>query len=208
MLYDLIFGTIGLFVSSLVVHNYWRQRFHWHGELKANCLLTRHSVVFIAGPRSLIYFKNYYNFLPSFLAEHGYSIFHLHLPWKQQRLEYFTRFLKMAQSQNQKYHFIGHPEVTKELQSALDTYPDVALSLTPYQYSPQKDHPSQSLWLNLLQSFHSWLSGSKILLSELGPYNLSTPAEFISLIDKLTVLAETDFIEGTKNERRHQQPEK
>jgi hypothetical protein len=55
-------------------------------ELKPNCLLTRYPIVFMTGRRSIFYFKNYWNQIPTFLAEHGYEVEILELPWKNEAL--------------------------------------------------------------------------------------------------------------------------
>lgn len=55
-------------------------------ELKPNCLLTRYPIVFLTGRRSIFYFRNYWNQIPNFLAEHGYEVEILELPWKNDAL--------------------------------------------------------------------------------------------------------------------------
>lgn len=45
----------------------------WEGELTPNCLMTLHDLVFLYKP-------NGWGYLPSFLREHGYAVYHYHGP--------------------------------------------------------------------------------------------------------------------------------
>lgn len=83
-------------------------------ELVPNCLLTRHTLVFISGRRSVFNFMSYWNLIPEFLREHGYPVIVLNLPWRGQkkREAYLMRFLKALESP---CHFIGDSTLESEL---------------------------------------------------------------------------------------------
>ncbi|KYG64904.1 hypothetical protein AZI86_11945 [Bdellovibrio bacteriovorus] len=87
-----------------------------HFDLKPNCLLTRWPVVFVTGPRSLFYFRRYWNLYPIFLAEHGYEVFTVHLPWRSSaaRRKYMQAFLE--KHKNKKYHFVMDSITAHEMQ--------------------------------------------------------------------------------------------
>lgn len=76
----LIFGCALL--TGLYFHNKKRAQNEIPYELVPNQLLTRHPVLFISGSRSPFYFIKFWNQIPSYLAEHGYEVYNLDLPWK------------------------------------------------------------------------------------------------------------------------------
>lgn len=49
-------------------------------ELEANCLLTRHPLVFLSGSRSVFKIFDHWNRIPRFLREHGYEVLVLEPP--------------------------------------------------------------------------------------------------------------------------------
>lgn len=81
-----VFGIA--FTASLVILQFLYQRAIDQSlknlDLIPNCLLTRHPILFVSGRRSLFYFSNYWNRVPRFLTEHGYQIFELELPWRNE----------------------------------------------------------------------------------------------------------------------------
>lgn len=85
---------IALLIGLCVTVNFSRLKDEPVKELVPNCLLTRHPLVFVPGPCSLLYFMKYWNEIPHYLASHGYEVFSLNLPWRnkshrKQRLEQF-----------------------------------------------------------------------------------------------------------------------
>lgn len=86
----------------------------YQGDLAPNCLISKYPVVFVSGKKSLVYFLNYWNLLPSFLAEHGYEIYNLSLPWKnsQQRQYHITSQLLQIP---QKAHIVADGPTTQEI---------------------------------------------------------------------------------------------
>ena len=69
-------------------------------ELRPNCLLTRHPIIFVGSRRSLFRIFEPWNEIPGFLREHGYEVFVLE-----------PRFTKFSQ---------GSKSVTAQIRAALD----------------------------------------------------------------------------------------
>lgn len=121
---DIALITVTLVVSLLglaIFSNQARARHCVDFALKPNCLLTRWPLLFVTGPRSLFYFSAYWNLYTSFLAEHGYEVFTLHLPWsdhrtRQQRLE---QFLNEQEKAHRHFHFFVDPPTMKEFEDFL-----------------------------------------------------------------------------------------
>jgi hypothetical protein len=106
---DAILIALCLIVTTLslaVVSNVLRRNCHFSGELIPNCLITRHPLLFITGPRSIFYFSSYWNFYTSFLAEHGYEVYTLHLPWRSQlkRKSRLKKFFAEQELNGKSYH--------------------------------------------------------------------------------------------------------
>lgn len=184
-------------------------------ELTPNCLLTRRPLLFVTGPRSVFYFQNYWNFFPVYMAEHGYEVFHLRLPWSQS-LERQTRcldFLKAQHTAGQAYHLIVDTSTYEEMrdlfrQSKLDSIQsltvltplqaDIKHELLPSEYlttfiemenAPIPRWVQMSLWLHFLtlkQSPHLRTSCA----GALGFYHLSNSAR---LLEHVRHLAEQDL---------------
>lgn len=88
-------------------------------ELAPNCLLTRHPIVFVTGRRSIFYFLNYWNQVPAFLAEHGYEVEVVALPWRNsvRRLDALKATLV---ARKRPCHLIGDSSIEHELGTARD----------------------------------------------------------------------------------------
>ncbi len=96
-------------VSTLiltVMANHLRARQIANYKLVPNCLLTRAPLLFITGPRSIFYFKSYWNVYPSYLAEHGYEVYTLQIPWRSNRLASLKKTFSVAEAQSSGYHLI------------------------------------------------------------------------------------------------------
>lgn len=119
--------ALGFFaiLANVVGLSYWLRRRKSQFDLIPNCLLTRWPVLFVTGKRSPFYFSNYWNVYPEFLAEHGYEVFHLYLPWRhhEKRAQTLRNFLKhQASSQTKsqaKFHFMLDHESYEELKHLL-----------------------------------------------------------------------------------------
>lgn len=99
-------------------------------ELRPNCLLTRHPIVFIAGRRSIFRLFEHWNEVPAFLREHGYDVYVLEpaprKPFGESMLEGLAEF-------PEKCHLIADSSLKSELESiARAKHPRVA-SLTLIQ---------------------------------------------------------------------------
>ncbi|MCM2282892.1 MAG: hypothetical protein NDI61_13715 [Bdellovibrionaceae bacterium] len=87
--------------------------------LVPNCLLTRYPLVFVTGSRSAFYFTNYWNQIPAYLAEHGYEVEVIELPWR--RSERRLDALKAALVRRSRpCHLIGDSSIENELRAARD----------------------------------------------------------------------------------------
>ncbi|KHD87762.1 MAG: hypothetical protein OM95_12155 [Bdellovibrio sp. ArHS] len=108
---DVLVFSLSLLVFILglaIFANRARARQELPFELQPNCLLTRWPLLFVTGPRSLFYFSKYWNIYTVFLAEHGYEVFTLHLPWKntEQRQERFRHFLEQQEKSQRRFHLV------------------------------------------------------------------------------------------------------
>ncbi|QDK45152.1 hypothetical protein DOM22_08275 [Bdellovibrio sp. ZAP7] len=129
----LLLSLFVFLVALAVLTNKARAQKHYDQELQPNCLLTRWPLLFVTGQRSFFYFSNYWNIYPSYLAEHGYEVFHLRLPWsnpllRQSRL---IEFLKSQDEAKRKFHMIMDSTTLQEFDSVLrELRPDCVMSIT------------------------------------------------------------------------------
>ncbi|MEK2645076.1 hypothetical protein [Bdellovibrio sp. BCCA] len=188
-------------------------------ELKPNCLLTRFPLLFVTGPRSIFYFKSYWNIYTLFLAEHGYEVFTLHLPWNnpQQRQERFLYFLKQQETHNRHFHLVLDAVTFQEFEGVIRQHKssaimslteivDPGLSLKSHHLSalpiPTAEVvclPSQknSLFLKFAYGLHQWLTKKKDLpsLSTLGANKDTAISNSLLLLERAQTLAEMDLRE-------------
>lgn len=116
-----IVGLFSLGIILILIHqNRQRAKPLREVSLTANCLMTRHPLLFVAGKKSLFYFLSYWNHLPQILAEHGYEVYNLNLPWKNTnlRMKKLLDFLQ-SHSQKQSFHLIVDPSTAQELELLL-----------------------------------------------------------------------------------------
>ena len=109
-------------------------------QLIPNCLLTKYPIVFVTGYRSLFYFRNYWNQVPSYLCEHGYDVKVLNLPWRNsgQRLKVFADELIKLEAP---VHLIGDQSIEIEIKSIAEMdLPNIA-SVTIVS----EKHPPESI---------------------------------------------------------------
>lgn len=97
-------------VAVIVLHNLRRAKNIKQWELKPNCLMTRHPLVFITGRRSLFYFLSYWNQIPNFLSEHGFDVTILSLNWNNTNI----RTKQLVQN------FVGLERVHKKVHLFID----------------------------------------------------------------------------------------
>lgn len=90
----------------------WRRLRLKHLELRPNCLLTRHPLLFINPRRSLFRLFGHWNDIPLFLREHGYEVLLLDLPVPAGRHESLLNALTDFSSP---CHVIGDSSLEEEL---------------------------------------------------------------------------------------------
>lgn len=144
---DIFFIALLLFVLTValaIFSNRARVKHEVSFDLHPNCLLTRFPLLFVTGPRSFFYFESYWNGYTSYLAEHGYEVFKLRLPWSnsQLRRQRFIEFIQQQEQMNKKFHvFVDSPTLI-ELESILRATPSTAImTLTEISDADEK-HPS------------------------------------------------------------------
>lgn len=147
---DFIVILLSLFVITLalaIFSNRARARKEIHFELQPNCLLTRWPLVFVTGPRSFFYFDKYWNQYTSFLAEHGYEVFNVRLPWNKTTLrkERFKEFLKQQEQARQKFHLFLDSPTFAEMEDLLRNHNGTCLISVTEISDAGKSHPSSSL---------------------------------------------------------------
>ena len=81
-------------------------------ELRPNCLLTRHPIVFLAGRRSLFRPFEHWNEIPAYLREHGYDVWVLE-PASHSRVE---ALIEALDSLSGKCHLIADSSSHRELE--------------------------------------------------------------------------------------------
>ena len=183
-------------IAFALLTNLYRDHQHWTPELKPNCLLTRHPVVFVTGLRSVFYFRKYWNSYPQVLAEHGYEVFTLHLPWNNsaERRVKMQDFLKRQRTLNKKYHFICDEVSGQEFKELFEREPVVAsvTRLTSDETHVVEQKP-QSFALNLAYKFHSWRYSS-VDLPKAQDLGVNSPTALFNLLERMQELGEQDFL--------------
>ena len=96
--------------------------------LRPNCLLTKSSLVFVPGPRSLFFYQRPFGLLPTFLYEHGYRIALAPLPFRglSRRRQAFKKWLNLKAEY--RFHFFMSPVTYQELKDLIE--PEKMESLT------------------------------------------------------------------------------
>ncbi|HEY1079076.1 MAG TPA: hypothetical protein VGE46_03230 [Bdellovibrio sp.] len=188
-------------------------------ELKPNCLLTRWPILFVAGHRSLFYFKSYWNTYTPFLAEHGYEVFTLHLPWKspEQRRQRLAQFLEQQESLGRHFHLMMDSNTLTEFTDLLRQHRSSAIQSLTEIHGPE--HPRQkgglsafplplgevlcqpaphpSFFMRLTYHLHTKMLRQKVSpsLSTLGAVPKTAIANGLVLLQRAQTLAEMDLRE-------------
>lgn len=206
----LFLSLLVLFLGLAVFANKFRRPDRIQFELTPNCLLTRWPVVFVTGPRSLFYFSRYWNLYPVYLAEHGYEVFTVHLPWHSSpaRRRRFKEFLQAHK--NKKYHFVMDSVTLLEMKDLLWTNPTAVTvseitnagftsSLANFQFRPLEMTATGRAGFLLKLSF--WLHRLFVknplnpALDTLGALESSAMNNSRLLLSRMQELAEEDYQE-------------
>ncbi|UXR63884.1 hypothetical protein EZJ49_12500 [Bdellovibrio bacteriovorus] len=212
----LAMATTVFLLGLALISNRARRRQDIAFELKPNCLLTRWPLLFVTGPRSIFYFSSYWNLYTAFLAEHGYEVFTLHLPWNKTNLrkERFEHFLKQQEDLGRHFHLVVDAPTWLEFQDLLRQRRSASvISITeitdPEQSSPQGlqafpiptadiEMPvftKGSVFLNISYHLHKQFVRRKNLnsLSSLGALPESALNNSLLLLERAQTLAEMDL---------------
>ena len=115
------------FVFTIFLYsNYLRGKRKYKFQIHPNCLLTKHTIVFLSGKTSLFYFGRYWNYIPSWLEAHGYDILEFTFAKNNSnhRKDELLAFLEL--SEGEAYHFIGDASAHEEMHwLALQNHPSV-----------------------------------------------------------------------------------
>jgi hypothetical protein len=184
-----------LFIGFAVLTNLYREYRQYKFELKSNCLLTRKPVVFIKGLRSIFYFRKYWNSYPEILAEHGYKVFTLHLPWQgKTRLTKMKKFLNQQDSNSKSYHFVCDEFSSVEFKELFEQSSSVAsLTILKNKNELSPEHKNTSLFLGWGYKLHSWhcLPRQVPTAEDLG---VQFPTATAWLLQKMQENGEQDFL--------------
>lgn len=219
---DVLHLALSLFILLLalaVFTNKARAAKHFDSTLHPNCLLTRWPLLFVTGPRSFFYFSSYWNIYTSYLAEHGYEVFNLRLPWSKPllRKERLAEFLKSQDQAGRKFHLVVDHYTFQEFEDYLrehkphcvisvtkivdaHTPTDSSLKAFPVPVATVEAVPGKrsSFFVRLAYSFHQLLLTGRTLpsLNVLGACEDSSLQNARLLLDRSQILAEMDLRQG------------
>jgi hypothetical protein len=184
-----------LIFAFALLTNLVREFRRYYFELKPNCLLTRNPVVFVTGLRSLFYFRKYWNAYPEILAEHGYQVFTMHLPWRgADRAIKLSEFLKAQGLAAKKFHFVCDEYTAEELKNVFEqSFATASVTILKEALQTTPTQKSSSYFLKLAYKIHSLIYFSSKLPSaeDLG---LQYPNAKEWLLQKMQEKGEEDFL--------------
>lgn len=171
----------------------------------------------MTGPRSLFYFSKYWNHYSSYLAEHGYEVYTLHLPWKNsaERRKRMQEFFAARSAEGRHFHLFVDSFTMEELKVILsseayscmvsvsevcdaDRGPQLSMKSVRIPWSPVELYAKDrgALISRLAYVGHRKLMGKKqnlISLASLGGCPASREENGILLLERAQVLAEMDL---------------
>lgn len=216
---DIIISVLSLslvFLSLAIFTNKIRSRQTLPFELEPNCLLTRWPLLFITGPRSIFYFSSYWNIYTSFLAEHGYEVFTLNLPWNNTELRHkrFQFFLDQQEKNKRHFHLVLDRPTFEELKDILQERRYCVVSVTELvdgdfaeSLSKSSSHPLEigtlnfksskhpSIFMPFCYQLHRHLTKNKDIpsLDTLGANPETAISNSLKLLERAKILAEMDL---------------
>ena len=118
------FALAGVFLGLFAV-NINRLKRNINFELRPNCLMTRHPLVFIPGRFSFFYFSKYWNNIPQYLKEHGYEVIEAKLSFKSLffHKKSLVESLKSLSLKHKKFHVIFDPSQISQANHLAKTKP-------------------------------------------------------------------------------------
>lgn len=133
--------TLAYAVRFQIQRRKWRRQRLTELELKPNCLLTRHPIVFLSGRKSIFRFGEYWNQIPCYLKEHGYEVLTIE-PSAHKRLDFALRSLTLAlEDIGEKCHLIADSSAEHMLERIAEKRHPFVATLTiiknPDRRSPQ-----------------------------------------------------------------------
>lgn len=188
-------------------------------DLKPNCLLSRWPLLFVTGPRSFFYHSDYWNTYTSFLAEHGYEVYKLYLPWNETELrkKRFNEFLTQQDKLGKQFHFfMDSPSLYELADELINLRSKCLVSLTeihdnntcftaadsaqfPFSFSRVKcnSHGDLAPLISLSYKLHRFLLRKHSLptAQTLGASPTTSTSNSLLLLNKAHKLAEQDLCE-------------
>jgi len=221
MAYWCVIAALG-WVSFTVFANYYRARNRTVVPLRANCLLTRFPFLFVAGKKSIFYFMQYWNSLPDCLAQHGYEVYHLDLPWRgrERRRQELSHFLHEAEKEGKTFHLVIDESSLPEMEGLFsrESFTSVTSctllssgqgqktnSLVPLKHPIEEIIVPPTRHMSLLWRWHrAWVQEPRMQLQAPG---IISPRNFYLMIEKIlnhaVLLAERDFSLNSQQGKKH-----
>jgi pimeloyl-ACP methyl ester carboxylesterase len=124
-----VIDLIIVFVTAVLVLNFFKLKQHPPRGLRPNCLLTRHPVLFVHGIKNIFIFFDYWNGITLYLRNHGYDIREPKLAWRGPAVRRMARLkaeIQKASSITGQVHLIGHSLGALDILDLVCTDPEVA----------------------------------------------------------------------------------
>lgn len=98
-------------------------------ELRPNCLLTRHPIAFLSGPRTIFRLFDHWNDVPLYLREHGYDVIVIE-PSGKTAEDRARATLQALASTDSSLHLIADSSLEREVELIAEQAPASLMSLT------------------------------------------------------------------------------
>ena len=104
--------------------------------LRPNCLLTPSQLVFLPGPRSLLFYTEPFGQLPGFLYEHGYRVQLINLPFRLKNARVRALTLWLQKNKGEKFHFVLAESTYAEFKSLIPAEAVASLTILTNLQAP------------------------------------------------------------------------